>query len=89
MNRSPMITRYDPHGDPNTEMVCRGVKVSDIAKRAGVTHSAVSQTIYQYEYSLYKGRRMRPYIASAIGRRVSEIWPDDTAWCCLTFSYLI
>ncbi|MCL6448003.1 MAG: hypothetical protein K6U04_07625 [Armatimonadetes bacterium] len=59
MNSSPM-TQGMTTREVRAEMVRPGAKVSDIAKRAGVTHSAVSQTIYQYEYSLYKGRRVRP-----------------------------
>lgn len=61
------------------ELVLRGVTMGEIAKRAGVTRPAVSQTIYQYEYRTFKGRRIRLYIAEAIGRSVSEIWPDDAA----------
>ncbi len=80
MSNSPAVNQQGmTPREIRAEMVRLGVKVSDIARRAGVTHSAVSQTIYQYEYSLYKGRRIRPYIASAIGREVSEIWPDDAA----------
>jgi lambda repressor-like predicted transcriptional regulator len=59
------------------ELDLRGVTIGDIAKIAGVSHSAVSQTIRQYSYSRYKGRRIRPIIALALNRKSEEIWPDD------------
>jgi len=59
------------------EMVLRGVKLKDIANRAGVTVGAVHLTIYSVGRN--KGRRIRPFIAEAIDRKVSEIWPDDAA----------
>lgn len=55
------------------EMVLRGVKMIDIARRAKVTSGAVHQTINCTGY--YKGYRIRPYIADAIGKPVDEIWP--------------
>lgn len=59
------------------EMVLRGVKLKDIADRAGVSISAVHQVIYSVGRN--KGYRIRPYIAEAIGKTVKEIWPDDAA----------
>jgi len=59
------------------ELIRLGVQVKEIAQQAGVTPSAVSQTIAQY--GLYKGYRLRPYIARAIGRSEGEIWPDHAA----------
>jgi len=59
------------------EMVLRGVKLKDIADRAGVSISAVHQVIYSVGRN--KGYRIRPYIAEAIGRTIKEIWPDDAA----------
>ena len=59
------------------ELIRLGIQVKEIAQQAGVTPSAVSQTIAQY--GLYKGYRLRPYIARAIGRSEDEIWPDHAA----------
>ena len=59
------------------ELILRGITIKEIAKQAGVTHSAVSQTIAQY--GKYKGYRLRPYVARAIGKNESELWPDDAA----------
>jgi lambda repressor-like predicted transcriptional regulator len=64
-------------GEIKAELVSRGVQMQEIAAQAGVTISAVSQTIYKYSCSRYKGRRIRPYIAKTIGKSVSEIWTDD------------
>jgi predicted transcriptional regulator len=61
------------------ELYLRGVTIGEIAKLAGVTRSAVSQTIRQYSYSRFKGRRIRPFIALALNRKESDIWPDDAA----------
>jgi len=60
-----------------SELKLRGVTIGDIAGIAGVSHSAVSQTIRRYSCNRYKGRRIRPIIALALNRRVEEIWPDD------------
>jgi len=59
------------------EMVLRGVKLKDIAEKAGVTVGAVHQVIYNI--GRVKGYRIRPYIAKAIGKTVDEIWPDGTS----------
>lgn len=56
------------------EMVLRGVKIVDIAKKAKVTPGAVHQAINCT--GNFKGYRIRPYIADAIGKPVDEIWPD-------------
>ena len=60
-----------------SELVRLGIQVGEIAKQAGVTSSAVSQVIVQY--GNYRGYRIRPYIAKAIGKSESEIWPDNAA----------
>jgi lambda repressor-like predicted transcriptional regulator len=57
------------------ELIRLGVKVGEIAQRAGVTSSAVSQTISQY--GRYKGYRIRPYIAQALNKNECDIWPDN------------
>lgn len=57
------------------ELVLRGVCMKEIADQAGVSLSAVAQAIHQYPYSRYKGLRLRPYIAQAIGRDIDDIWP--------------
>lgn len=62
-----------------SEPVLRGVTIGEIAKVAGISYSAMSQTIRQYSYCRYKGRRIRPFIALALNRKVEEIWPDDAA----------
>lgn len=59
------------------ELILRGVSVQEIAKAAGVTQPAVTQTIYQYKGNSFKGYRIREYIAQALGRSVDEIWPDQ------------
>ncbi len=58
------------------ELVRRGIKIIDIARQAGVSGEAVTMTIAG-KYS-YRGRRIRPFIARAIGRPESEIWPEST-----------
>lgn len=57
------------------ELVLRGIKMADIAKKAGVTDGAVHQTIKNQKDRRYKGYRIRNYIAEAIGKPVEEIWP--------------
>lgn len=58
------------------ELVRRGIKIKDIARQAGVSGEAVTMAI-SGKYT-YRGRRIRPYIARAIGRTESEIWPEPT-----------
>lgn len=58
------------------ELVRRGIKIKDIAHQAGVSGEAVTMAI-SGKYT-YRGRRIRPYIARAIDRTVSEIWPEST-----------
>lgn len=60
-------------------LVLRGVSITKIAHDAGVTVSAVTQTINQgdnHYNNRFKGYRIRGYIARALTRPVSEIWPD-------------
>ncbi|MGQ9824226.1 MAG: helix-turn-helix domain-containing protein [Desulfotomaculales bacterium] len=57
------------------ELVRRGIKIKDIARQAGVSGEAVTMAI-SGKYS-YRGHRIRPYIARAIGRTETEIWPDS------------
>lgn len=61
------------------ELYLRGITIKQIAKLAGVTSGAVTQTIHQYSYISFKGRRIRPYIALALNKKESDIWPDDAA----------
>jgi len=61
------------------ELTSRGITLNEIAKVAGVTVSCVYQTIKKYRSGQYKGRRIRPYIALALNKRVDEIWPDDVS----------
>lgn len=58
------------------ELVRRGIKIKDIARQAGVSGEAVTMAI-SGKYT-YRGRRIRPFIARAIGRSESEIWPEST-----------
>jgi lambda repressor-like predicted transcriptional regulator len=51
----------------------RGIKLSDIAKRAGVKPPAVTKALNDKDE--YKGRRLRPFIAEALGMPVEKIWP--------------
>lgn len=62
------------------ELSYQGVLMTEIAKAAGVTRSAVSQTINRYSYTHFKGYRIRTLIASALGKKVDDIWPDEAAF---------
>lgn len=55
------------------ELIRRGIKIKDIAEQAGVTGEAVSMVISNK--STYKGYKVRPFIAKAIGKPVNCIWP--------------
>lgn len=55
------------------ELIRRGVKLSDIAKMAGVSPPAVTKALT--DGSSYIGMRIRPYIAEAVGMSVEKIWP--------------
>lgn len=57
------------------ELVLRGIPITEIADQAGVTVSAVTQTINRYPGSRYKGLRVRQYIAQALEKEVGDIWP--------------
>ena len=56
-------------------MILKDISIKDIAAQAGVSTSAVAQTITSYPTSRYIGLRVRPYIASALDRKVEDIWP--------------
>ncbi len=57
------------------ELLRRGVRLADVAVRAGVSKEAVSQAVNGTKK--YKGlKRVRPVIAEIIGLPVSHIWPD-------------
>jgi len=55
------------------ELIRKGIKIKDIAKQVGVTPEAVSMVISNK--SSYKGYKVRPFIAKAIGKPVNYIWP--------------
>lgn len=57
------------------ELVRRGIKIKDIARQVGVSGEAVTMAI-SGKYT-YRGHRIRPYIARAIERTESEIWPES------------
>lgn len=56
-------------------LVLRGIKVKDIADQVGIVPQAVSMVISGRH--TYKGYRIRPFIAAALGRTVEEIWPTN------------
>lgn len=56
------------------ELILRGITQAEIAKQAGVCRQAVHAAVVgKYPY---KGYRLRPIIASALGRKVEDIWPQ-------------
>ncbi len=61
------------------ELDLQGVTIGEIARVAGVTLSAVSQTIRRYNCNRYGGHRIRPLIARALDKKVNEIWSDAVA----------
>lgn len=58
------------------ELILKGISISDVAADAGVSVSAVTQTIKQYPGNRYKGKRIRHHIALALDRPIKEIWPE-------------
>lgn len=52
----------------------RGVKLIDIAAQAGVKPAAVTRMLKSNDP--YIGKRLRPYISSALDMREEEIWPS-------------
>lgn len=59
------------------ELLLRGIMVKDIADQAGVVPQAVSMVISGRH--TYKGYKIRPFIAAALGKTVEDIWPPDMA----------
>lgn len=57
------------------ELWRKGVKLVDIASSAGVTLSAVSRALRDNDE--YMGRRLRPFIATALGLPEDKIWPSE------------
>ena len=49
------------------------IKLSDIARRAGVSPAAVTRMLDDND--IYQGHVIRPYIAEALGLPESAIWP--------------
>lgn len=68
-----MAKRMSPL-DIRIELMRRGITLKDIARRAGVSTPTVCKTIRGN--SAYRGRRVRPYVAEALGLAVEDIWPD-------------
>jgi len=54
----------------------KGVKLSQIAARAGVTPSAISRALN--DNTEYVGRRIRPVIAEELGVSEEKLWPNST-----------
>jgi len=51
----------------------KGIKLSDIAARAGVSPAAVTRALDDNDK--YHGLSLRPFIAEALGLPESAIWP--------------
>lgn len=54
------------------QMAEKNIKVNDIARKLGVTHVAVSKVIH----GRAKSARVMSAIADAVGKPISELWPD-------------
>lgn len=54
----------------------KGIRLVDVAARAGVTPSAVSRALD--DDTPYIGRRLRPVIAEMLGVQEEKIWPNST-----------
>jgi len=57
------------------ELVRRGIKLVEIADRAGVSPAAVTRALKESDH--YYGHRLRPIIAEALGLPVDAIWPPE------------
>lgn len=57
------------------ELMRKGIKLVDIAARAGVKPPAVTKMLDGKD--IYIGRRIRPYIAEALGIPEDKIWPPE------------
>lgn len=57
------------------ELVRRGIKLVEIADRAGVSPAAVTRALKDNDH--YYGHRLRPIIAEALGIPVDVIWPPE------------
>ena len=55
------------------EILKSGINQNQIAKKAGVTPTLVSQVIY----GIRPARHVRQAIAEAIGKPVEELWPEE------------
>jgi len=56
------------------ELMRRGIKLVEIAARAGVKPPAVTKALNDEDE--YIGRRIRPVIAEALGIPEEKIWPS-------------
>lgn len=64
--------------DIRIELMRKGIKLIDIAARAGVKPPAVTKMLKDRDGKYaYIGRRVRPYIAEALGIPEEEIWPEE------------
>ena len=60
------------------ELMRKGIKLIDIAAQAGVKPPAVTKMLNDKDGKYgYIGRRIRPYIAEALGIPEKEIWPPE------------
>ena len=53
-------------------MMIKGVQVNDIARQLNLAHSNISVVIHGHRPNL----KVRQAIAAALGKSVSEIWPE-------------
>ncbi len=53
-------------------MILSGVKQSDIARKAGVSQSSISQTII----GKIDSRKIKEEIAKALRKPIEELWPN-------------
>ena len=56
------------------ELLKAGISIRQLARQAGVSHTAMSYTIH----GVNKGLRLREAVARALGKRIEEIWPPET-----------
>lgn len=60
------------------ELMRKGIKLVDIAAQAGVKPPAVTKMLTDKDGKYaYIGRRIRPYIAQALGIPEEDIWPPE------------
>jgi lambda repressor-like predicted transcriptional regulator len=56
------------------ELLKAGISIRQLARKEGVSHTAMSYTIH----GVNKGLRLREAVARALGKSVEEIWPPES-----------